>query len=64
MKCPTFFVHGQEDDLIDVQHSEQMLVRCGGPAEIIMPLKMNHNRFDFDADLVTPFRDFLQEHSI
>ena len=25
---------------------------------------MNHNRFDFDADLVTPFRDFLEEHDI
>jgi len=64
VRCPTFFVHGQEDDLIDVSHSEQMLVRCRAPAEIIMPLTMSHNRFDFDTDLVAPFREFLMEHEI
>lgn len=25
---------------------------------------MNHNQFDFDADLVAPFAEFLQEHGI
>ena len=25
---------------------------------------MSHNRFDFDTDLVAPFREFLKEHEI
>ena len=59
-----FFVHGQEDELIDTSHSEKMMKLCSGHAEIIMPLKMTHNRLDFSADLVEPFRDFLLEQGI
>jgi len=58
------FVHGQEDELIDSSHSEKMMLLCGGHAEIVLPLKMNHNRFDFNADLVEPFKDFLYNQDI
>jgi fermentation-respiration switch protein FrsA (DUF1100 family) len=55
VRCPTFFVHGQRDQLIGFNHSQEMLLKCGGPVSIVLPRLMDHNEFDFMEDLIQPF---------
>lgn len=64
IKCPTFFVHGQRDQLIGYHHSQQMQAGVSGPSAIIMPPSMDHNEFDFIDDLVQPFYHFLEQMNI
>lgn len=58
--CPTFLVHGMQDNLISYKHSKELHDSCGGPCSIILPARMNHNDFDFCEDLITPFYHFLK----
>ena len=37
IKCPTFFVHGQRDQLISFEHSQRLQALVQGPSAIIMP---------------------------
>ena len=62
--CPTFFVHGQQDKLISFTHSQEMLLKCGGPVSIVMPPNMDHNDFNFMGDLILPFFNFLKQLGI
>lgn len=62
--CPTFFVHGQRDQLISFTHSQEMLMKCGGPVSIVLPPMMDHNEFDFMEDLIQPFYNFLKQLNI
>ena len=52
VKCPTFIVHGQRDNLIPYKHAQQLHIKCGGPSALIMPKEMDHNEFDFIDDLI------------
>ena len=61
VQCPTFFVHGQRDQLIGFQHSLRLQAAVAGPTAIIMPPHMDHNEFDFIDDLVQPFFNFLEQ---
>ena len=62
--CPTFLVHGMQDNLIPYTHSKELHDKCGGPCSLIMPAKMDHNDFDFCEDLITPFYHFLRQCGI
>jgi len=62
--CPTFLVHGMQDNLIPYMHSKELHDKCGGPCSLIMPAKMDHNDFDFCEDLITPFYHFLRQCGI
>lgn len=64
VRCPTFFVHGQQDQLIPFQHSRKLQEACSGPTAIIIPRNMDHNEFDFVDDLVQPFFNFLDQLGI
>mmetsp|Transcript_267 Transcript_267/g.279 ORF Transcript_267/g.279 Transcript_267/m.279 type:complete len:272 (+) Transcript_267:22-837(+) len=59
VKCPCFLVHGQNDTLIPYQHSQILHELCGGPSNLLLPSKMDHNGFDFFEDLTLPFTAFL-----
>lgn len=55
-------IHGKQDNLIPCSHSEELYEACNPevPALLHMPLKMDHNEFNLEIDLVDPIKDFLQ----
>jgi abhydrolase domain-containing protein 17 len=62
--CPSFFVHGQLDNLIPYEHSQRLHEACSGPCSLILPKEMDHNEFDFFDDLSLPFSAFLMQCGI
>ena len=62
--CPSFFVHGQQDDLIPYENSQKLHESCSGPCSLILPKDMDHNEFDFFDDLSLPFSAFLMQCGI
>lgn len=59
-KCPVFFLHGLRDRLIPHSHSEQLNKNCPTISFMQLPQDMDHNEFDFEKDLVQPFKDFIK----
>lgn len=62
--CPSFFVHGQQDELIPYENSQKLHESCSGPCSLILPKDMDHNEFDFFDDLSLPFSAFLMQCGI
>lgn len=62
--CPSFFIHGQLDNLIPFNNSQQLHEACSGPCSLILPKDMDHNEFDFFDDLSLPFSAFLMQCGI
>ena len=62
--CPSFFVHGQQDELIPYENSQKLHECCSGPCSLILPKDMDHNEFDFFDDLSLPFAAFLMQCGI
>ena len=62
--CPSFFVHGQLDNLISYDDSQKLHEACSGPCSLILPKDMDHNEFDFFDDLSLPFSAFLMQCGI
>ena len=76
VSCPTFFVHGQCDNLVPYHHSKLLqgnliLLRlgiydvkieaCKAPSELFLPKKMNHVEFEIFEDFVFPLKGFLEK---
>lgn len=59
--CPTLLVHGQRDTLIPFQNSQALHEVCGGPCSLLLPKDMDHNMFDFYADLSIPLASYLDQ---
>jgi pimeloyl-ACP methyl ester carboxylesterase len=58
--CPTFFVHGKSDTLINYHHSERLHEACKGSHKLmLLPDHMTHNDFDYHDDIIEPFARFL-----
>ena len=64
IKCPTFLVHGLQDNLIPYSHSQKLHELCGGPCALFLPRHMDHNRLDYCDDLVLPMSTFLVQSQI
>jgi hypothetical protein len=62
--CPTFLVHGQQDQLIPYSHSQELFEKCGGQTTLNLPRAMDHNEFDFVEDLISPLHNFMAEVGI
>eukprot|EP00347_Sterkiella_histriomuscorum_P012039 403370124 len=62
--CPTFIVHGQRDTLISCSHSHELLKKCAGVCSLNLPPEMDHNEFDFNEHLITPYSHFLRQCQI
>jgi pimeloyl-ACP methyl ester carboxylesterase len=60
-KCPVFFLHGLKDKLIPHQHTLELNNHCPSISYLCLPPEMDHNTFDFDEDLIKPFKDFLKK---
>ena len=60
-RCPVFLVHGKEDKLIPVSHSEELFDACPTECYLHMPLTMDHNDFQLNQDLIEPIRRFIKK---
>jgi pimeloyl-ACP methyl ester carboxylesterase len=55
-RCPVFFLHGMKDKLIPHSHSLELNNHCPSVSFMQLPKDMDHNVFDFDEDLIKPFK--------
>lgn len=62
-KCPLFLLHGALDTLIPPSHSQELLRTCPTVSYFQLAKLMDHNEFDFNGDLVQPFKDFIKRLS-
>lgn len=62
-KCPILFIHGQVDTLIPFTHSLELKEVCSCPVEVVLPEDMDHNRFDYEIDLLFPVKEFLSRNT-
>ena len=60
-KCPVFIVHGKEDKLIPVSHSEELYEACPSETYFHMPSAMDHNEFQLTSDLIEPIKRFMRK---
>ena len=63
-RCPTFVVHGLQDELIPVAHAQILHENCSGPCHLELSKEMDHNYFDYYDDLLLPLTNFFAEHNI
>ena len=61
---PILFVHGKNDTVIPPVHSEDLMKQCKSPTNVVFPLQMTHNSFDFYFDIVVNIRDFLKVFTV
>ena len=53
--CPTFILHGQQDEVIPYNHGEALNREAvGEPKMFIHPRDMTHNIYDLNRDLLRP----------
>lgn len=65
VKCPTLFIHGENDKLINCNHSKKLCDKCGAKKKLcITPKDMNHNNSDFQKDILAPIKKFLLDMKI
>lgn len=61
VKSATFIVHGQKDNLISFEHSQELHEKCSGESVLVLPTEMSHNDFDLYSDLIKPLLQFLMQ---
>lgn len=62
VKCPTLFIHGEDDRLINWNHSLELYRKCGAEEKNKYFEKrkgMTHNESEFNNDILTPIRHFI-----
>ena len=62
--CPTLFIHGQKDELINFKHSIELSKKISGPYDLILPEEMNHNDYNIYEDFVDPVCEFFKRHNL
>ena len=66
VKCPTAIPHGMSDEIVDASDSLDLLtegfVSC--QAHIFLRAEMQHNKFDYEHDLLRPLQYFFFYHQI
>ena len=64
VKCPTFIVHGERDETISYSHSQILCEACAGPAILVIPHTMDHNRLRVGEEFILPLCKFLDDFEI
>ena len=68
ISCPTLFVHGKKDSLINYHHSEQLLEEMKTTNNNLVLLKLNenmtHNDYDLKEDIIFPIKDFIENNNL
>jgi hypothetical protein len=68
--CPVLFIHADNDQIIDIYHSEamhQIRTKKGLLSSIYIQKSTydfikGHNHYDYDVDVIIPIRDFLARY--
>ena len=56
-RCPTFILHGHQDEVIPYNHGETLFEQSvGQPKKLHHPRDMTHNDYDLNRDLLRPLR--------
>lgn len=60
VSCPTFILHGKNDDIVPFAHGQQIYdtLKERVDAVLVAPEQIGHNDFRFYTDLVDPLREF------
>ena len=70
LACPVLLIHADQDQIIDVYHSESMhaaRLKLGLPSTLYIQKSTydfikGHNHYDYDTDVIVPSRDFLAKY--
>lgn len=61
MLCPTFILHGIDDNIIPYSHSQLLQSKSTGYCKLKLAADMNHTEFHFMEDFIKPLRRFLDQ---
>jgi dipeptidyl aminopeptidase/acylaminoacyl peptidase len=66
VSCPSAIFHGNKDKMVPFQHSLDLLVNAFTNCKAHMFLRndMQHNKFDYNLDIIRPFAFFLEYHGL
>ena len=66
MKCPVVIFHGIKDTMVPYEHSMDMVmegfINC--KAYIFLRQDMEHNKFDYKHDILSPLKYFLRINKV
>lgn len=63
LACPTFFIHGKQDEIIPSSHTEALYQACKSPAKKIkICLNADHSKFNEPYDTTDSISEFLSEN--
>ena len=65
VKCPTLFIHGEEDQLISYKNSINLFKACQSEKkDLIIRESMTHNNIDFKKDIIQSTHNFFNKYKI
>lgn len=60
--CPTFVLHGRMDEVIPFHHGQELFeASVGQPKVFIDRIRMTHNDFNLNRDLLSPLQQFFNQ---
>ncbi|CAD8122649.1 unnamed protein product [Paramecium sonneborni] len=59
--CPTLFIHGKDDSLVNYKHSIELMKECQGYVQLQLLDGMNHNQFSVQTHIIQPIQQFLMK---
>jgi len=67
IKCLTFIIHGEKDNVINVNHSKELvkiLKNINPNNKAIYPPNMTHNEMDFKKDILDKINNFISKNNL
>lgn len=67
IKCLTFIIHGEKDNIINVNHSKELikiLKNINPNNNAIYPPNMTHNEMDFKIDILDKISNFISQNNL
>jgi len=53
-------MHGKADNLIPYKHAEELSKKCKVFCQLHLVEGMDHNQFEFETDLILPYKHFIR----
>lgn len=65
VSCPTFILHGEQDEVIGFHHAQQLRAACTAKTVFfVQKARMTHNHYKLNEDLLRPLANFFNEASL
>ena len=64
VRSPVLFIHGEQDDIIPVSHSRQLMDRCSTTVDPLFLPTAGHNDVEFHEEYLTSLSSFLSTLSL